>query len=184
MLCLYCSSKQYHRYGWYTYKVQLQYFKCTRCGKVFTAMVNQELPRYRHSRRIISLATKCYLHYSLSFRKLAELLFDLFNLKISHVTIANWFQLFRKQAKKFQRVFKLPISGDWHLDETFVKLGGRWHYVFAILSEWRRVLLTLRMMPRRTRRAAIKMLRRVQKEISVEPRRIITDGLASYPQAI
>lgn len=184
MLCPYCSSKQYHRYGWYTYKVRLQRFKCTRCCKVFTSITNRELPCYRHSLRIISLATKCYLHYGLSFRKVAELLHDLFNFKISHTTIANWFRLFWKQAKKFQRGLNLPISGNWHLDETFVRLGGRWHYVFAILSEWRRTLLTLRIMPRRTRKAAIQVLKGVKQEISAYPRTIVTDGLASYPRAI
>ena len=184
MQCPNCSSHQYHRYGWYTYKGQFQRFKCNRCGKLFTAMVNQELPRYRHSRRIISLATKCYLHYGLSFRKVAEVLYDLFKLKISHVTIKNWLYLFWKKTKLFQRGLVLPVSGNWHLDETFVKLRGRWHYVFAILSEWRRILVTLRMMPRRTRRAAIQVLNEVRKEIQAEPGVIVTDGLASYPKAI
>ena len=184
MRCPQCSSNQYHRYGWYIYKGQFQRFKCTRCGKVYTEVTNRNLPRYRHSLRTISLATKCYLHYGLSFRKVAELLYDLYNLQISHTSIANWFRLFGKQAKKFQRGLSLPISGNWHLDETFVKVRGRWHYVFAILSEWRRVLLTLRIMPRRTRRAAIKVLKAVQKQITAESRAIITDGLASYPPAI
>jgi len=184
MLCPWCSSKQYHRYGWYTYQVRLQRFKCNRCGKLFTTVTPRDLPRYRHSLRIISLAVKSYLHYGLSFRKVGELLYDLFKLKVSHVTIKNWLHLFWKQASKFQRGLRLPVSGNWHLDETFVKLRGHWHYVFAILSEWRRTLLTLRIMPRRTRRAATKVLKEVRKRISAEPGTIITDGLASYPQAI
>jgi len=114
----------------------------------------------------------------------AKVLYDLFKLKISHVTIKNWLYLFWKKAKQFQRGLVLPASGNWHLDETFVKLQGRWHYVFAILSEWRRILVTLRMMPRRTRRAAIQVLREVKKEIQAEPGVIVTDGLTSYPKAI
>ena len=184
MLCPYCSSKQYHRYGWYTYHVKLQRFKCNRCGKLFTTATPQDLPHYRHSLRIISLAVKSYLHYGLSFRKVAELLYDLFKLRVSHVTIKNWLYLFWKQSKRFQRGLKLPISGTWHLDETFVKLQGHWHYVFAILNEWRRTLLTLRIMPRRTRQAVIKVLKRVKTEIWASPKMIVTDGLASYPQAI
>lgn len=39
-------------------------------------------------------------------------------------------------------------------------------------------------MPRRTRRAAIQVLKEVKKEIRAEPGVIVTDGLASYPKAI
>lgn len=127
---------------------------------------------------------KCYLHYGLSFRKVAELLYDLYHLKISHTTIARWFRRFVKQVHKFQRGLKLPSSGQWHLDETFVKLQGRWHYVFAVLSEWRRTLLTLRIMPRRTRRAVIQVLKGLKKSIKVNPQTIVTDGLWSYVKPI
>ena len=184
MHCPYCSSYQHHRYGWYAYKVRRQRYKCLRCGKVFTSLTNSELPPYRHTLRTISFAMKCYLHYGLSFRKVAELLYDLFHLKISHVTIAHWFRYFVKQVIKFQRGLKLPISGQWHLDETFVKLRGRWHYVFAILSDWRRTLLTLRIMPRRTRKAVLEVLKELKKYIRVEPQTIVTDGLASYVKAL
>jgi len=184
MKCPYCSSKQHHRYGWYTYKVRLQRFKCLRCGKVFTENTHPELPRYRHSLRTISLATKCYLHYGLSFRKVAELLSDLYELSLSHTTIANWFRLFGKQAHKFQRGMTLPVSGVWPLDETFVRVAGRWHYAFAIISEWRRVLVTFQLKPQRTRKAATLVLKHVKKRIPAEPGTIVTDGLASYIRAI
>ncbi len=49
----------------------------------------------------------------------------------------------------------------WHLDETFVKHQWRWHYVFAIVSEWHQTLLTLRIMPRRTRRAVFQILKKL-----------------------
>ena len=99
-------------------------------------------------------------------------------------TIAHWFRYFVKQVTKFQRGLKLPISGQWHLDETFVKLRGRWHYVFAILSDWRRTLLILRIMPRRTRKAVMEVLKELKTHIKMEPHTIVTDGLASYVKAI
>jgi len=89
-----------------------------------------------------------------------------------------------KQVGKFQRGLRLPLSGQWHLDETFVKLRGRWYYVFAILSDWRRTLLTLRIMPRRTRKAVMEVLNELKKHIKLEPHTIVTDGLASYVKAI
>jgi transposase-like protein len=184
MLCPYCSFKQHHRYGWYTYKCHVQRYKCLRCGKVFTEKTHPDLPRYRHSLETISLATKCYLHYGLSSRKVTELLADLEELSLSHTTIANWARLFEKQAEKFQRGISLPISGIWHLDETFVRIAGRWHYAFAILSEWRRVLVTFHVQPRRTRNAAIRVLKQVKQRIPANPGTIVTDGLTSYIRAV
>ncbi|MFX0203565.1 MAG: DDE-type integrase/transposase/recombinase [Candidatus Hodarchaeota archaeon] len=177
MHCPYCASKPHHRYGWYPDKMRLHRFKCLRCGKVFTSLTNPDPPPFRHTLRIISLAMKCYLHYGLSFRKVAELLYDLYNLKISHTTIAHWFRRFVKQVVKFQWGLKLPSSGQWHLDETFVKLQGRWHYIFAIVSEWHRTLFTLRIMPHRTRKAVIQLLKELKKQVKLEKRVIVTDGL-------
>ncbi|MFQ6126813.1 MAG: hypothetical protein ACE5R6_19725 [Candidatus Heimdallarchaeota archaeon] len=50
---------------------------------------------------ILSLTTNCYLLYSFSFRKVVELLYDLYNLRVSHTSLANWLRLFGRTSQKF-----------------------------------------------------------------------------------
>ena len=70
----------------------------------------------------------------------------------------------------------------WHLDEVFLKINGRLHYL------WRAVdqdgdLLDILVQSRRDKKAAKKFFRKLLKELRYVPRVIITDKLKSYSAA-
>ena len=74
-------------------------------------------------------------------------------------------------------------QGDtWHLDELFVRVQGRQHYLWRAVDEDGDVLDIL-VQPRRNRRAAERFLRKLLKRQGCEPRRLITDKLRSYSAA-
>ena len=68
----------------------------------------------------------------------------------------------------------------WHLDELFVTLQGRQHYLWRVVDEDGDVLDIL-MQSRRNRRAAIRFFRKSLKHQGCVQRRLITDKLWSYP---
>jgi len=70
----------------------------------------------------------------------------------------------------------------WHLDEVFLKINGRHHYL------WRAVdqdgdLLDILVQSRRDKKAAKKFFRKLLKGLRFVPRVIITDKLKSYGAA-
>ena len=80
-------------------------------------------------------------------------------------------------------VTKSPRPSDvWHLDEVFLKINGRFHYLWRAVDQDGGVLDIL-VQRHRDRKAAKKFFRKLLKELQYAPRVIITDKLKSYSAA-
>ncbi len=76
-----------------------------------------------------------------------------------------------------------PRPGDkWHLDEVFLKINGRTHYLWRAVDQQGNVLDIL-VQSRRNKGAAKKFFRKLLKGCEYVPRVMITDKLASYRAA-
>ena len=71
----------------------------------------------------------------------------------------------------------------WHLDEVFVSINGRQLYVWRAVDSEGEVLDIL-VQPRRDRKAALKLMRKLPKKQGVAPATIVTDKLGSYRSAL
>jgi transposase-like protein len=71
----------------------------------------------------------------------------------------------------------------WHLDEVFVSINGRQLYVWRAVDSEGEVLDIL-VQPRRDRKAALKLMRKLLKKHGVAPATIVTDKLGSYRSAL
>ena len=75
-------------------------------------------------------------------------------------------------------------SGSWRVDETYVRVGGKWKYLFRAVDKHGR-LIAFMLSDRRNTNAAYRFLRKAIKAMShYPPSSITTDKLASYPKAI
>jgi putative transposase len=73
-----------------------------------------------------------------------------------------------------------PRPGDkWHLDEVFIKINGKTHYLWRAVEQDGNVLDIL-VQSRRNAPAAKKFFRRLLKGLRYVPRVLVTDKLASY----
>ena len=70
----------------------------------------------------------------------------------------------------------------WHLDEAFVKVNGKLCYLWRAVDHEGEVL-ELVVTAKRDKAAALKLLKRIMKKYG-RPRKIVTDGLCSYPAAM
>jgi putative transposase len=78
---------------------------------------------------------------------------------------------------------KSPRPGDrWHLDEVFLKINGRIHYLWRAVDQDGDVLDIL-VQSKRDRKAAKKFFRKLLKGLQYVPQVIITDQLRSYSAA-
>ena len=85
-------------------------------------------------------------------------------------------------ARKLRRGRPRP-DGRWHLDEVFVSINGRQLYVWRAVDSEGEVLDIL-VQPRRDRKAALKLMRKLLKKQGVTPATIVTDKLGSYSSAL
>jgi putative transposase len=76
-----------------------------------------------------------------------------------------------------------PKPGDkWHVDEVFLKINGKQHYLWRAVDQHGNILDIL-VQSRRNKQAAKKFFRKLLKGLAYVPRVIITDTLASYAAA-
>jgi transposase, IS6 family len=70
------------------------------------------------------------------------------------------------------------------VDETYVRVGGRWRYLFRAVDKHGRLIASV-LSSRRDTGAAYRFLRKALRAVSDDPpSSITTDKLASYPKAI
>ena len=74
---------------------------------------------------IIVTCVRWYLRFSLSLRDVEELMAER-GLSVDHTTIWRWTQTYAPVVpRRWQGQIK-PKGSTWHMDETFVRIAGRW----------------------------------------------------------
>ena len=88
----------------------------------------------RHfDRSVILLCVRWYLAYSLSLRDLEEMLTER-GVSVDHSTIHRWVEHFSPRLlERFNRR-KRAVTGKWHVDETYIKVRGRWMYQYRAID--------------------------------------------------
>ena len=137
--------------------------------------------RHRFPAEIISHCVWLYFRFPLSFRDVEEML-AMRGVALTYETVRAWCLKFgQTYANDLRR--KSPRPGDrWHLDEVFLKINGRLHYLWRAVDQDGDVLDTL-VQSRRDKKAAKKFFRRLLTGLQFVPRVIITDKLKSYSAA-
>ena len=93
------------------------------------------------------LAVRWYLRFGLSYRDLEELLAER-GVEVDHVTISRWVQRFTALLTEAARPCRHAMGDRWQVDETYVKVAGRWRYVYRAIDQFGRVIDVL-VSPRR-----------------------------------
>ena len=140
--------------------------------------------KWRHfAPEIILTAVRWYLRYSLSFREVEELLAER-GLKVDHTTIWRWVQRYAPELERRLRLHRRPTNDSWRVDETYVRVKGRWIYLYRAVDSTGATLDFL-LSEQRDAAAAKRFLEQVLcGEKHPAPRVINTDKHAGYPPAI
>ncbi len=138
---------------------------------------------YKTSPEIIKLAIMYYVRYPLSLRNVEDILHER-GINICHKTVRYWWNklgpVIAKELKKKRR--HGPSKWRWHIDEVFVKINGKLHYLWRAIDH-EGTVLDCYVTKRRNRRAALKILKKLVKKHG-KPIEIVTDKLGSYGAAL
>jgi DDE domain len=83
---------------------------------------------------IIVLCVRWYLRYKLSFRDLVEMMAER-GLSVAHTTIMRWIQRYAPEFERRWNRFARPVGRSWRADETYVKIKGRWTYLYRAVDK-------------------------------------------------
>ncbi len=137
--------------------------------------------RHRFPGEIISHTVWLYFRFALSFRDVEEIM-AVRGVVVTYEAIREWSLKFgQTYANELRR--RRPRPGDkWHLDEMFIKINGKDHYLWRAVDQDGHVLDIL-VQSRRNKNAAKRFFRKLLKGLQYVPRVIITDKLKSYSAA-
>jgi putative transposase len=136
----------------------------------------------RHfDRSVILLCVRWYLAYGLSLRNLEEMMAER-GISVDHATVGRWVVRYSPDLlERFNRR-KRPVTGKWHIDETYIKVRGCWMYLYrAIDSNGDTVEFWFS--ERRNLAAAKRFLRKALKRHG-RPERVVIDGSQTNREAI
>src|SRR5215468_10241841 len=89
------------------------------------------------------------------------------------------YALFGEVARKYRE----PVGPDWRVDETYARLGGRWHYISRAIDGYGQIADAY-VSPTRDAVAARRFFERAMLPAEPPVRRVITDKAATYPPAL
>ncbi|XYX39528.1 IS6 family transposase [Candidatus Erwinia dacicola] len=141
----------------------------------------------RHfERHIILWAVRWYCKYGISYRELQEMLAER-GVNVDHTTIYRWVQRSAPEMEKRLRWYWRQPSGfgSWHLDETYVKVNGRWAYLYRAVDS-RGCTIDFYLSSRRYTKAAYRFMGKLlnnTKRLQI-PRLINTDKAPTYGRAL
>jgi transposase-like protein len=136
----------------------------------------------RHfDRSVILLCVRWYLAYSLSLRNLEEMMAER-GISVDHATVHRWVIRYSPELLDRFNLRKRPVGRKWHVDETYIKVRGRWMYLYrAIDSSGDTVEFWFS--ERRNLAAAKRFLIKALKRHG-RPERIVIDGSQTNREAI
>jgi transposase, IS6 family len=94
---------------------------------------------FRFPREVIAVAVRWYLRYGLSYRDVEELLAER-GVIVDHVTIYRWVQRFTPEFIEAARPCRHVPGDRWFADETYVKVAGRWTYLYRAIDQFGQVI--------------------------------------------
>src|SRR4051812_19815582 len=161
-------------------------FRCRDCGRQYNERSGTELNHAQYPSDVIALVVLWRLRYRLTLRDLAEM-FLVCGIVFSHEAVREWeaklAPLLADELRQRRRGKGGARGRRWHLDETYLKVGGRWAYLYRAIDRDGSLVDTM-LSEHRDMAAAQAFFRSAKSVTGVTPDQVTTDGHGSYPRAI
>ncbi|MFD1125401.1 DDE-type integrase/transposase/recombinase, partial [Lentilactobacillus raoultii] len=128
-----------------------------------------DLSRIQASPRVLGLILTYYVNYGMSAAKTAALMYDVHEVKLSRQTILNYAEAVATHLRPFLNDYPYQLSDDLVGDETYLRVKGKWHYLFYFYDVARKIILADYVTPHRTTESACIAIYQVVKRYAKIP---------------
>lgn len=142
--------------------------------------------KWRHFQgEVILWAVRWYCRYGVSYRDLEQMMGER-GVSVDHSTIYRWVQKYAPEIEKRLRWhWRRPQSTSWRVDETYVKVRGKWTYLYRAVDKFGNTI-DFYLSPTRNAKAAKRFLGKALSGLKdwEKPTVINTDKAPTYGIAI
>ena len=141
-----------------------------------------DLSRIYASPHTLGLILTYYVNYGLSARKTAAIMYDIHNVRITAQTILNYANSVALIIKPFVDHYPYELSDSFCGDETYIRVNGKWHYLFFFFDAVKKVILSYHVSPNRDTPSALKAIGDVLTKFKEIPKELtfVVDGNPIY----
>ena len=132
-------------------------------------------------RDVILWGVRGYVAYPISYRQLEEMM-EARGVEIDHSTLNRWVVKYVPLLDQQSRTNKRPVGSSWRFDETYVKVKGRWKYLYRAVDKAGDTVDFL-LTAKRDRKAASRFLRKAISQNGA-PEKITIDKSGANTAAI
>ena len=161
-------------------------FCCRACGRQFNERSGGVLNPTCLPSDVIALVVFYRLRYRLTLRDLSEIM-ALRGIEVSYEAIRDWetklLPITGDELRKRRHGTRRSYGTSWHVDETYLKVRGRWTYLYWAVDR-NGNLIDAMLSEHRDMKAAKAFFRSARATMGFRPDRVTTDGHGSYPRAI
>src|SRR3954454_10192253 len=161
-------------------------FRCRDCGKQYNERSGGALNHVQYPFDVIALVVLWRLRYRLTLRDLTET-FLVRGITFSHEAVRDWeaklAPLLADELRRRRHGRGGARGRHWHVDETYLKVRGRWCYLYRAIDRDGNLVDTM-LSEHRDMAAAQAFFRSAKAATGVTPERVTIDGHGSYPRAI
>ena len=137
---------------------------------------------FRFPPDVIVVAVRWYLRFGLSYRDVEELLVE-HGVEVDHVTVYRWVIRFTPLLADAARPCRHRAGDRWFVDETYVRVAGRWRYIYRAIDQFGQVI-DVYVSPRRDARAARRFFEQAIGTTKVKSGEVVTDRAPTYPMVL
>jgi transposase-like protein len=182
MACLYCQGNATQALQRRT-ALGYRLFRCRPCRRTFNERTGTPFNHLQVPTDIALLVVLWRLRYKLSLRDLAEM-FLARGFTFTHEAVREWETRFAPLMAARLRAKRRGKAGTkWHADETYLKVQGRWCYLYRAIDADGNLVDSM-LSANRDMAAAQRFFTQARAVTGHTPERVTTDGHDAYPRAI
>ena len=87
-----------------------------------------------YPKSVILYAVYFYVRFAVSYRDLEEIMAER-GVDVDHATLNRWVEKYSVAVASEARRRKAPTSRSWRMDETYIKVKGRWTYLYRAIDK-------------------------------------------------
>lgn len=158
-------------------------FHCSACRRKFNERTGTVFNHLQFPTDFVLLVVLWRLRYKLSLRDLSEM-FLVRGFEFTHEAVRDWEARFAPLITNQLRCRRRGKAGrSWYVDETYVKVGGKWCYLYRAIDRDGNLVDSM-LSQKRDMASARRFFMQAKEVVGHKPTKVTTDGHESYPRAI